>query len=520
MRCWRVVLLAGLFVVVGTIVPLVATAYLSWRLALVTQENQLDHVANHTLANALKLFDDAEGTLRELSRADLPRCSPEHITHMRKLAIDSLATENLGFIRDGVVLCNVWGVTEHRIPRAPANVVLPDGVGISVNYRAFFNPHHPMMVLHLGDFTAMIDQMRFNAPGSDGAARIDIRTPGGILLQTSWAQQAEPAAPAADELLVPREAKGWSVVASQPRIGLYAHLVSIKSLLVPLGAIFAALLATLTIWMLKRRYSPRGELARAVRHHEFIVHYQPIVELATSRCIGAEALVRWRRPDGSIVRPDLFVALAEDTGLIQPITDQLIATALADLGELLRANRHLHVSINLCPADISSGRILPILKAALAGTGIENQQIWLEATERGFVDIEGARDTLAELHRRGHMTAIDDFGTGYSGLKYLQRLPVDALKIDKSFVDALGTEAATSHVTEHIIQMAGELKLRVVAEGVENQTQVNYLKLRGVDMAQGWMFSRALPADGFIAYCQANLEAHGRPANIVTVAAE
>lgn len=520
MRRWRVLLFAVLLVVVGTAVPLAVAAYLAWQAAVATQEDRLERTADHTLANATGLFDDASQTLRELNHSDLPRCSPEHITQMRQLTIDSLATENLGFVRDGLVLCNVWGPTQQRIRRPPADLTLPDGMGMSVNYHSVFNPHHPMMVLHLNDYTTMVDQKRFNPPASDHSVQVDIRTPGGIRLQTDWGQAAEPAPPAGNELLVTREAAGWTVTARQPRIGFYEYLSTIRGALVPVAAISAALFSALAISALRRRLSPRGELALAVRNGEFIAHYQPIIELATSRCVGAEALVRWKRPDGSLVRPDLFIPLAEDTGLIQPITDQVIAAVIADLGDLLRQDRHLHVSINMCSSDVSTGRILSVLKAALEGTGVENQQIWLEATERGFVDIEGARYTLAELRRRGHMTAIDDFGTGYSGLKYLQRLPVDALKIDKSFVDAVGTEAPTSHVTEHIIQMAGELKLRIVAEGVESEAQANYLRQRGVDLAQGWLFSRALSADGFIAYCRANREAFGTPSKVATLAAE
>ncbi|MGA0561945.1 EAL domain-containing protein [Ancylobacter sp. VNQ12] len=520
MRRWRVLLLAFLLVVAGTAVPLVVAAYLSWRTAVAAQESRLERAADQTLAHAGGLFTDASQTLRELSLTDLPRCSPEHMAQMRELTINSLATENLGFIRDGVVLCNVWGPAQLPIPRAPTDILLPDGMGVSINFHSVFNPRHPMMVLHLGDYTAMIDQKRFIAPASDRSVQVEIRTPNGVLLQTDWEHATAPSPQTENELLVTREAAGWTVLARQPRIGFYGYLRTIRGIFIPVAAILAALFSALAIWALRRRLSPRGELALAVRNGEFITHYQPIIELATSRCVGAEALVRWNRPDGSLVRPDLFIPLAEDTGLIQPITDQVIAAVIADLGDLLRQDRHLHVSINLCPADISTGRILPVLKEALEGTGVENQQIWLEATERGFVDIEGARHTLAELRRRGHMTAIDDFGTGYSGLKYLQRLPVDALKIDKSFVDAVGTEAPTSHVTEHIIQMAGELRLRIVAEGVESETQANYLRQRGVDLAQGWLFSRALPADGFIAYCRANREAHGTPSNIATLAAE
>ncbi|MFT0860902.1 EAL domain-containing protein [Ancylobacter sp. G4_0304] len=249
-------------------------------------------------------------------------------------------------------------------------------------------------------------------------------------------------------------------------------------------------------------------MAAAVRHREFPVHYQPIIELETGRCIGAEALVRWRRPDGTMVRPDEFIPLAETSGLIMPITDQVIERVVSDLNQMLVADRSLHVAINLCAEDISTGRFLPVLAAALDHTGIWPEQILLEATERGFVDVEGARRTLIEARRIGHGTAIDDFGTGYSSLQYLQTLPLNALKIDKSFVDTIGKVTATSSVTNHIIDMAKALNLLVVAEGVERQDQADYLNERGVELAQGWLFAKPLPADDFIAFhkqCQQRL---------------
>lgn len=201
-----------------------------------------------------------------------------------------------------------------------------------------------------------------------------------------------------------------------------------------------------------------------------------------------------------MIRPDLFIPVAEDSDLILPITDQVIACVIADMRAALLADRELHIAINLCASDIETGRVLDVLERALDGTGIEAQQIWLEATERGFINVEAARATIDRARARGHAVAIDDFGTGYSSLSSLQNLPLDALKIDKSFVDTIGTDAATSSVTPHIIDMARTLNMLIVAEGIETQQQADYLRERKVEFGQGWLFAKALPAGEFLAF--------------------
>jgi sensor c-di-GMP phosphodiesterase-like protein len=268
----------------------------------------------------------------------------------------------------------------------------------------------------------------------------------------------------------------------------------------PIGAFIAMFIVAVVVWLSRRRLSPLGELAIAIKNREFVVHYQPIIELRRGICVGGEALVRWRRPDGSLVRPDLFIPLAEESGLIMPITDQVVAAVISDLGKELVADRSLHVSINLSAADVNTGRILPTIKNTLDKAGIEARQIWIEATERGFMDIDQARATITRARQLGHPVAIDDFGTGYSNLQYLQGLPLDALKIDKSFVDTIGANAATSSVVSHIIDMAKALNLSLVAEGVETELQASYLIGRDVEFAQGWLFSKPLPADDFITF--------------------
>ena len=291
--------------------------------------------------------------------------------------------------------------------------------------------------------------------------------------------------------------------AAHPCSGQRPGLRREQLLLLPLGLLMAAFIVGIVVWLSRRRLSLMGELKIAIERREFFVHYQPIIALDTGVCVGAEALIRWRRPDGSIIRPDLFIPVAEESDLILPITDQVIACVIADMRAALVADRELHIAINLCASDIETGRVLDVLERALDGTGIEAQQIWLEATERGFINVEAARATIDKARARGHAVAIDDFGTGYSSLSSLQNLPLDALKIDKSFVDTIGTDAATSSVTPHIIAMARTLNMLIVAEGIETQQQADYLLERKVEFGQGWLFAKALPAAEFLTFYRA-----------------
>jgi EAL domain-containing protein (putative c-di-GMP-specific phosphodiesterase class I) len=259
---------------------------------------------------------------------------------------------------------------------------------------------------------------------------------------------------------------------------------------------------TLSAWLgllMVRRLSPLGQLSDAVRRHQFIVAYQPIVDLATRRCIGAEALVRWKHQN-RIVRPDHFIPLAEHRGLIQAITDQVFDTVLLELGEFLQRYSELYVSINLSAPDLTSRRFLERLTPALAAAKIAPRQIRIEATERCFLDADAAKEVIQAFRDAGHPVYIDDFGTGYSSLSHLQNFQVDALKIDKSFVDTVGQDSASSSVASHIIDMALTLHVQVVAEGIEREEQACYLRTRGAQFGQGWLFSAPLTAPDFIRY--------------------
>nr|WP_314633289.1 EAL domain-containing protein [uncultured Janthinobacterium sp.] len=313
----------------------------------------------------------------------------------------------------------------------------------------------------------------------------------------------DPSIASADRMQAAVARKGeLATVGLAPESSMHRQLRNEQLYILPFGFLLAAVAISLLVWLTRSRLSLLGEMAQALKNREFIVHYQPLVRLKDGACVGAEALIRWPRPDGTMMRPDYFIPQAEESGLIEPITDQLVETVVREMRALLLAEPQLHIAINVCASDIQTGRLLGVLARALDGSGIGAGQIWLEATERGFIDVAAARDALERARAMGFSVAIDDFGTGYSSLAYLQNLPVDALKIDKSFIDTIGGETVTSSVTSHIIAMAQTLKLAIIAEGVETQLQADYLRARDVEYGQGWLFSKALPPAQFIAYCR------------------
>ena len=279
-----------------------------------------------------------------------------------------------------------------------------------------------------------------------------------------------------------------------PKAGLPATLPPLAWLLLPGSLFLGGLAGGAVLWVVRRGRSLPVALRRAVRRGELQVLYQPIFALHPRRCVGAEALVRWRRPDGTLTSPELFIPVAEDTGQIQAITDFVLGRVLEQLAPLLRANPRLYVSVNLAANDVSVPRIGALAARLLASYRLTPAQIAFEVTERSLVDTELARDTLQALRTAGHRVLIDDFGTGYCSLSYLQSLPVDGLKIDKAFVGPLNGEDGSGAIAAHIIRLAHDLQLWVIAEGIEAEAQAQWLRAEGVRYGQGWLFAPPLTA--------------------------
>lgn len=288
----------------------------------------------------------------------------------------------------------------------------------------------------------------------------------------------------------------YQLVLITPRSGM--HIPSVWWWMVPICLLLGAFVGFFVFLLVRQRQSLDAELQGAIRRGELQVLYQPIFDLDSRNCVGAEALLRWRRPDGTLTSPDLFIPLAENTGQIRQMTDFVLQRLLEQLGPVLRANPQLYISVNLAACDVMVPRIGQVMARLLTLHRVAARQIAFEVTERGLIDVVVARENLQALRDVGHQVLIDDFGTGYCSLAYLQTLPVDCLKIDKAFIDALGHDAASSGVAPHIIHMAQALELKVIAEGIEHEAQAVFLSSEGVKFGQGWLFAQALSAVQFI----------------------
>lgn len=296
--------------------------------------------------------------------------------------------------------------------------------------------------------------------------------------------------------------------AAIPVDSVNARFESLASTLAPFGALLGLGLAALLMYATRHQGTLPSIMRRALRNRQFVVHYQPIVDLNTWRIVGVEALLRWPGKDGTSVKPDIFIPVAEESGVINGITQYVLDHVASDAPRMLAAWPDGYISINLSAHDLHSDDIVESLRRLLGTSALKPENLMVEATEHSFVDPERARLVVGRIRDLGIRVAIDDFGTGYSSLGYLTSLKTDCLKIDRTFVETVGTESVTSHVALHIIWMAETLGLTVIAEGVENHLQAEFLLDNGVQLAQGWLFAPALPMTELMARINEQL---GRP---------
>ena len=244
---------------------------------------------------------------------------------------------------------------------------------------------------------------------------------------------------------------------------------------------------------IQARHQLEMELRKAVVQNEFVVHYQPMVDLKTNRVSALEALVRWNHPERGLVMPDGFITATEEIGLIGPLGEWVLRQACT---EALKWPRDIRVSVNLSPAQFRK-TLVPSVVEALASSGLSASRLELEITESVLLqDSEATMSMLRELNAIGVSISLDDFGTGYSSLSYLHSFPFDRIKIDRSFVNDLSTSTNCAAIVKAVTGLGKTLGIKITAEGVETREQLEWLRSEGCTEAQGYFFSRAQPAAG------------------------
>ncbi|MGY8667455.1 EAL domain-containing protein [Bradyrhizobium sp. UFLA05-109] len=281
------------------------------------------------------------------------------------------------------------------------------------------------------------------------------------------------------------------------------------ALALALGVLFGILLSRT-----RRMEGPVADLDRALARGEFKPYFQPIFELLTGRIVGCEILARWLREDGSVVPPMNFIPLAESSGRIQGMTWQILGSALTELQPHLKKDKDFKLSLNVVPKHLLSAGFVDTLRSTVLTAKVSARQIVVEVTERDELDdLARAASVVRELRDYGFRVAIDDVGVGHSGLSRLKGLGANTIKIDKFFVDTITVDASTTTIVEMLVELARELHMTVVAEGIETEEQVRALIACGVEEGQGYLVAAPLPFAKFI-----DLLNERRPASVDSAA--
>jgi sensor c-di-GMP phosphodiesterase-like protein len=301
------------------------------------------------------------------------------------------------------------------------------------------------------------------------------------------------------------------VAAGSKKFGFDAEIVAPRSLLpieyldlTWIGGIVTegVILTLLCIAMMRKRRQPDNPVAkmeRALEAGEFVPYYQPIVDIRSGQLRGAEVLVRWRKPDGTVELPGSFIPLAESSGLILDMTRDLMRRVCAEAGPAIGCRPALKIAFNFAGQLFAKPSIVKEVRNIFANSPIKLGQVVLELTERDQVEnFTETRQVIAALQGLGVRIAIDDVGTGHNGLSYMLKLGIDIIKIDKIFVDAIGTDRNSTTIVETLVDLAHNMRMDIVAEGVENFQQVMYLRDMGIRSAQGYVFAPPLPGSAFL----------------------
>jgi sensor c-di-GMP phosphodiesterase-like protein len=475
-------------------------------------ELRLDQYANRVLIETVTSTADSREMLATMNSSPYALCSDPEIEYFRQLIFQSQFLKAAGRMQDGQILCSTTsGHNTFQTSTYTPAISRKDGTRLYKNLPPFRVDDQNVIVVARGDSFVVYDPYNLASlaapPMHFAATAVDA--------PTRQAGQMVGDIPGVGEALLTHEGKfktGDTLYATRCSKDLGTCLtayISVRDALaithaystvfLVLGGVSGALIGLLFPMLYSRNKSVEQQLLRALRADALTVVYQPIVDLATRRIVEAEALVRWTDEYKNAVSPDVFVKIAEERGFVGEITRLVLRHVMRDFGATLRARSTFRVNVNIAASDLADSDFIPMLDHVLTDAEVAPRNLGIEITESYTARQQVARNTILRLRQKGHYVAIDDFGTGYSSLAYLHDLSVDAIKIDKAFTKAIGTDAVTVSILPQILTMAETLKLRVVVEGIETEVQAEYFAASGQNIhAQGWLYGRPVPARLFL----------------------
>ncbi len=472
---------------------------------------RLEQHATYILNEAETSAGEARSVLATMNGSPYTFCSEAEITWFRSLIFQSEYLKEGGRMRDGRIVCSATlGRLDQPLGPFKPDLSRQDGTSIYRNLPPFHVENQTVISVQLGDSFIVYNPynrknlgappMHFVITEVGGPNQQIFRLLGEQPLPNSALFTSDGAARVGQTLNATRCTTRYSscmtAYISIPE-ALRANRGELTGFVL-LGGVPGAFFGFICSLVYRRNKGIEQQLRRAIRRDSLRVVYQPIVDLASRRIVGAEALTRWTDEDDFAVGPDVFVRVAEQRGFVGAITELVVRHALRDFAGTLRSHPGFRLSVNVAAADLKDPEFLPMLERSLERASVSAGSLGIEITESSTARHEVAMETIRCLRDRGHAVHIDDFGTGYSSLSYLHDLAVDAIKIDRTFTRAIGTESVTMAILPKILALAEALNLQVIVEGIETELQADYFATCSQPiLAQGWFFGRPVPAEEF-----------------------
>ncbi len=509
-RHWPSVLL-----VLATVALLAGLGYLAaWR-----QARQIETARASLLASALLRQLEVATTQAGQGFDEIRRyrgvvpCSPEHLRIMRQADIGAGFIALFGAFLDGGLYCSSLGVEDGTaVPLGPPDYILRNTRLWSQKSLPFADDV-PVLILARGDLLAVIakDLILSALPEEPGLSGMIVHPASGIVLagrggfDTGWLRVQTPGTLSSHmregriiAMATARDLEVTAAVAIAPP-ALAATVAALARWLVPGGAVLGLVIGLAAARLLRRRSSPEAELRLALRNRQLHLVYQPMIDQETGRWAGAEALLRWERPDGTSTAPAAFVAIAETGGLMAELTQEMLRLLANDLGPIHAASPvGFHMAFNIATPDLHDEATMDCIAALIEDLGIRRGYLTAEIREHSLLNPQTTYQHLLALQDLGVNVAIDDFGSGYSGLGLLESFRVDYIKIEPDFIRALNRTAAATTLVRNVVEIARSLAVGIVAEGVESAAQADALKALGVRYGQGWLHAPPLSATALL----------------------